>query len=150
MMMMKKEKEMEGKWVWKEGNWARKMDNRATKARIKKLEIALKKIQEDEDATPRPVPRARNICTWIETDSEKDVWCCNNEVLRHPETNEMLYLCGYDCTHSAAPYWRVPLSNPRHRATGTTSHNACTYTLVTRWMWRSRTSTARASHITSR
>lgn len=97
MMNMKQEKEAEGKWVWKEGNWARKMDNRATKARIKKLELALKKIQEDDDATPRPVPRARNICTWIETDSEKDVWCCNNEVLRHPETNEMLYLCGYVC-----------------------------------------------------
>jgi len=93
-MGMKLDKERTGKWVWKEGNWARKMDDKAIKARIKKMQAELKRLQEEEDATPRPVPRARNICTWVAKDSEKDVWCCNNEVLRHPETREMLYFCG--------------------------------------------------------
>lgn len=106
-MAMKRDKEMEGKWVWKEGNWARKMDARVTRSRIKHLRAALKRAKEEEETTPRPVPRARNICTWIAKDSEKDLWCCNNEVLRHPTTNEMLYFCGYDPCLGWAVWWAL-------------------------------------------
>lgn len=89
IVLMKRQSEAKGRWVWKEANWASKLENKATKAEIKRLELALAKIQEDADATPRPVPRARDICTWVEKDSEHDVWCCNNKVLIHPETREM-------------------------------------------------------------
>lgn len=60
------------------------------------------------EARGKPLPRTIFTCTWRGKDQYDNLFCCNNNRIRHPRTKELLSTCGFHTKHCLGMHAGIP------------------------------------------